>query len=80
MGFGPHAAVVFLLASLAGSYLNLPVAQLPAQHIVSGEETPFFGMRYVIPVVVNWPGTVIAVNVGGAVIPTLLSLYLLVRN
>jgi uncharacterized membrane protein len=25
----------------------------------------------------NWPGTVIAVNVGGAVIPTLMSLYLL---
>ena len=24
-------------------------------------------MRYVVPVVVNWPATVIAVNVGGAV-------------
>jgi uncharacterized membrane protein len=80
MGFGPHAAVFLLLASLAGSYLNIPVARLPAQQIVSGEEIPFFGMRYVIPVVVNWPGTVIAVNVGGAVIPGLISLYLLVRN
>src|SRR5439155_526762 len=28
----------------------------------------------------NWPRTVIAVNVGGAVIPTLLSLYLVVKN
>jgi len=34
----------------------------------------------VIPVVVEWPGTIIAVNVGGAVIPGLLSLYLLARN
>lgn len=33
-----------------------------------------------MPVVVDWPGTVIAVNVGGAVIPGLLSLYLLYRN
>ena len=33
-----------------------------------------------IPVVVEWPGTIIAVNVGGAVIPGLLSLYLLARN
>jgi uncharacterized membrane protein len=80
MGFGPHAAVVLLFASLAGSYLNLPVARLPAHQIVSGEEIPFFGMSYVIPVVVNWPGTVIAVNIGGAVIPSLLLLYLLVRN
>ena len=37
-------------------------------------------MRYVVPVVVDRPATVIAVNVGGAVIPVLLSLYLLVKN
>jgi uncharacterized membrane protein len=37
-------------------------------------------VHYVIPVVVEWPGTIIAVNVGGAVIPGLLSLYLLARN
>jgi uncharacterized membrane protein len=30
--------------------------------------------------VTEWPGTVIAVNVGGAVIPTLVSLYLIVRH
>ena len=29
--------------------------------------------------VVDWPGTVIAVNVGGALIPGLMSLYLLAR-
>jgi hypothetical protein len=29
-----------------------------------------------VPVVVDWPGTVIAVNVGGALIPALMSLYL----
>jgi uncharacterized membrane protein len=32
------------------------------------------GMRYVVPLVTDWPRTVIAVNIGGAVIPTLLSL------
>jgi uncharacterized membrane protein len=30
-------------------------------------------------VVAQWPGTIIAVNVGGAVIPTIMSLYLLLR-
>ena len=80
IGLGPHAAVLLLLASLGGSYLNIPVARLAAQHVVSGREVAFFGMHYVIPVVVEWPGTIIAVNVGGAVIPGLLSFYLLVRN
>jgi uncharacterized membrane protein len=37
----------------------------------------FFGMRYVVPVVEYRDRTVVAVNVGGAVVPTLLSLYLL---
>ena len=80
LGLGPHVALLLLLASLIGSYLNIPVARLPGRQVLSGEAVAFFGMRYVIPVVVNSPGTVIAVNVGGAVIPGLLSLYLLARN
>jgi uncharacterized membrane protein len=80
IGLGPHAAVLLLLASLGGSYLNIPVARLSAHHIISGQEVAFFGMHYVIPVVVDWPGTIIAVNVGGAVIPGVLSFYLLIRN
>ncbi len=79
-GFGSHIALLLLLASLVGSYLSIPVARLPGAQIISGEAIPFFGMSYEISVVVNWPGTVIAVNVGGAVIPGLLSLYLLARN
>src|SRR5712692_9153628 len=69
-----------LLLSLLGSAVNIPVAELPAERVLSGEEVIFFGMRYVIPLVEEWPRTVIAVNVGGAVIPTLLSLYLVVKN
>jgi uncharacterized membrane protein len=79
LGLGSSAALILLLASLAGSYLDIPVAQLPARHIVSRHLISFFGMDYVVPTVVDWPGTVIAVNVGGAVIPGLLSLYLFVR-
>ena len=80
MGLSPHAALILLLVSLAGSYLNIPVAQLPAQQIVSGQEVSFFGVRYIIPEVIDRPGTMIAVNVGGALIPGILSLYLYIRN
>jgi len=80
LGMSSGAALLLLAASLAGSYFNIPVAQLPGQRVMSGEVIEFFGMQYVVPVVENWPGTLIAVNVGGAVIPILVSLYLLVRH
>jgi uncharacterized membrane protein len=80
LGLSSRVALIFLLASLAGSYLNIPVVQLPAREIVSGQIVSFFGIDYVIPAVTDWPGTVIAVNVGGAVLPGLLSLYLLLRH
>ena len=32
-----------------------------------------------MPTVVSWPGTGLAVNVGGAAIPTVMSIYLLIR-
>jgi uncharacterized membrane protein len=34
----------------------------------------------VVPVVIDWPGTVVAVNVGGALIPGLTSLYLFIKH
>jgi len=79
---GVHRRYVFLLLFLSfiGSYVNIPVAELPAQEVHSGKVVTFYGMRYVIPMVVDWPKTIIAVNLGGAVIPAFLSLYLMVKN
>ncbi len=79
LGLSSGGAFLLLIGSLVGSYFNIPVAALPEQKVVSGEVVRFFGMEYVVPHVVQWPGTVIAVNVGGAVIPTLMSAYLLLR-
>jgi uncharacterized membrane protein len=69
-----------LILSLLGSYVNIPVAELPAEYVHSGREITFFGMRYVVPFVTEWTRTVIAVNVGGALVPAILSIYLLVKN
>ena len=79
LGVGPGIALLLLFGSLIGSYFNIPVTVLPGVPVRSGEVVDFFGMRYVVPVVVRWPGTVLAVNVGGAVIPTLMSAYLVMR-
>jgi uncharacterized membrane protein len=80
LGISSRTALLLLVGSLLGSYFNIPIIELPEQQIVSGREIDFFGMRYIVPVVVDWPGTVIAVNVGGAIIPGLTSLYLLAKN
>jgi uncharacterized membrane protein len=80
MGVSHRYVFAVLFYSLVGSYVNIPVAELPPEQIVSKREVPFFGMHYVVPEVREWPGTVIAVNVGGAVIPTVLSLYLIAKN
>jgi uncharacterized membrane protein len=79
LGVGPGVALLLLFGSLVGSYFNIPVTVLPGKAVRSGEIVDFFGMRYVVPLVTQWPGTVLAVNVGGAVIPTLMSTYLVLR-
>src|SRR5256885_8797572 len=75
LGVGPGASLLLLVGSLIGAYFNIPIAELPDQQVLSGQVVDFYGMRYVVPVVQQWPGTVIALNVGGAVIPTLMSIY-----
>jgi uncharacterized membrane protein len=79
LGVGPGAAMLLLFGSLIGSYFNIPITVLPGQMARSGQVVEFFGMQYVVPLVQQWPGTVLAVNVGGAVIPTLMSSYLMLR-
>jgi uncharacterized membrane protein len=80
IGVNRRYVFTVLILSLLGSYVNIPVAELPAQQVLSGQKIPFWGMHCVVPQVSEWARTIIAVNVGGAVIPTLLSLYLLVKN
>jgi uncharacterized membrane protein len=79
LGISSRAAIFLLLATLIGSIFNIPIAELPPEHVVSDQVVNFFGMRYAVPVVSNWYGTVLAVNVGGAVIPTLVSIYLMIK-
>ena len=80
IGVGQRHMFALLLFSFLGSYVNIPIAQLPSEPVVSNQVVSYFGMGYVVPLVEQWPGTVLAVNIGGAVIPTLLSIYLVFKN
>src|ERR1700691_3202232 len=62
LGIGRGAAMLLLVGSLIGSFFNIPIAELAPERVMSNQVVDFFGMHYAVPVVVNWPGTVIAVN------------------
>ncbi len=79
LGLSRRAAVLVLFAALLGSGINVPLAQLPAQRLIEPKIVDAFGMQYVIPTLVMRQSTIIAINVGGAVIPILLSLYLMAQ-
>lgn len=80
MGISRRYFLGLLVLCLLGSYVNIPVAHFPGHPERAGEVVEFFGMQYVVPVLVDSPGTVLAVNLGGAVIPFLLSIYLIIKN
>ena len=69
-----------LTLSFLGSYINIPLFRLPGHRVASGAVVHFFGMPYMIPIVRDWPGTIVAINLGGAVIPIILSMYLMKQN
>ncbi|HEV2279785.1 MAG TPA: DUF1614 domain-containing protein [Acidobacteriaceae bacterium] len=80
MGVPPRYVLTILLLSLIGSAINIPVARFAPEALVTHRIINFYGIEYVVPVVRNSPGTILAINVGGALIPVLLSLYLMFKN
>jgi uncharacterized membrane protein len=80
IGIPSRYVLAILLLSLLGSAVNIPIAQFPPETVSSGGVVNYYGMEYVVPITHQWPGTILAVNVGGALIPVLLSLYLMVKN
>ena len=81
IGFSWSQALFVLLASLLGSSINIPVTNLECSTpLVRERYVRAFGMVYRVPVVnVVSCQTLLAVNVGGAVIPTLISMALIYR-
>jgi uncharacterized membrane protein len=78
LGLSPGMMFWLLVLTLVGSMVNIPIHQLESQNLVKDQMVSYFGMRYRAPVL-RTQKTVLAINVGGAVIPAVLSLYLLTK-
>ncbi len=82
VGFTPAIIFTILIATLLGSTINIPVWRVKTTGpMIKEEYVSSFGMTYRIPrVEYGQITTTIAVNVGGALIPTAVSIYLLTKS
>ena len=80
IGIQPRWIFLFLILSLLGSYVNIPIAEVPAPQLSEKDTVSDYGIQYVVPDMREASRTVIAVNVGGALIPVALSIYLMLKN
>ncbi len=68
-----------LFVSYLGSLINIPVKKVPQKVMTVERRVRFFGLQYRIPST-RRDFTVVAVNVGGAIVPVCISAYLLVKS
>ena len=49
VGISSNAAIFLLLATLIGSFFNIPITELPPEHVMSDQVVDFFGVHYAVP-------------------------------
>src|ERR671925_1232457 len=79
VGVPPRWMFIVMLLTLLGSQVNIPLFAMRVPPVSAPAETTVFGRTYLAPPVVERGAMVVAINVGGALVPLLLSLYLFLR-
>lgn len=79
LGLPPELAFTALLVSLIGSYINIPITRVAGGEPHPAPVVSSFGVRYRVPVRYASDSTIVAINVGGAIVPLLISIYLLMQ-
>jgi uncharacterized membrane protein len=79
LGLSPYSAILLLTLTLLGSGINLPLLRIQAEVPPDGDPRPWPGLLPGRPLAFTGT-TIIAVNLGGALIPVAFSLYLAGSN
>lgn len=82
LGLPPEEVGSFLLLSLLGSFINVPLTQVESRVPIYGmREVRFFGVNWRVPrLEMGVRRTLVSINVGGALLPIIVSLYLLLYS
>ncbi len=79
LGISPSLIFWLLILTLLGSLVNIPIYRFENQELVGEQVVAYFGMRFRVPRLERTHKTILAMNVGGALIPVALSVYLISR-
>ncbi len=80
LGFPPEFSAILLFLSLLGSYINIPITEITSREpVLSRRFIDFYWFRYLLPPVEVERRTIIAINLGGAIIPVLISGFLITK-
>jgi len=77
LGIPPEVAYALFLFALIGSFINIPIAEETSyEPVLTLREVRFFGISYPVPYF-DWAEkrVIIAINVGGALVPLSIVLY-----
>ena len=74
LGLSPLVALAVYMFILIGGLVNIPVYEFKSDSVQSSQAFPYLGVKYTLPA---WHGrrTVIALNLGGCVIPAIICIY-----
>jgi len=81
LGIPPDVAYALFIFALVGSFLNIPIAEETSyEPVLRVREVRFFGISYPVPFF-DWAErrVIIAINVGGALVPVSVSVYEIFR-
>jgi uncharacterized membrane protein len=79
LGLPPSLVFWLLILTLAGSLVNIPIYRFASRELYGDQMVSYFGMRVRVPRGSESHQTVLAVNLGGALIPLGLCIYLLLK-
>jgi len=82
VGFTPLTILLLLVGTLVGSFVNIPLLKIRTiTPVIREEQVNWYGVSFKIPQLeCGQTTTVVAINIGGALIPTLVSIYLLSKS
>ncbi len=78
LGLPPSLVFGLLILTLLGSLVNIPIYRFASREVYDDQLISYFGMRVRVPRSQTHQ-TLLAVNVGGAVVPVCLCIYLLLK-
>ena len=80
VGVNPRYAFAVMVLSLLGSHVNIPLYAVSTRAVAPPHGALMFDRTYVASGTIEPGMTVVALNLGGALIPILVSLYLLLKT